>query len=77
HTMTTDPTSAGGLTPTTEDLEALGAANAGKRKKRNIAIGVVACVVIVGGAGDVGAVALSQPAAPPTSKVTPALQLLP
>lgn len=75
--MTTDPTSAGGLTPTTEDLEALGAANAGKRKKRNIAIGVVAGVVIVGGAGAVGAVALSQPAAPPTSEVTLAVQLLP
>ncbi|MFT4279935.1 ABC transporter substrate-binding protein [Microbacterium sp.] len=72
--MTTDPASAGG---TDQSLEELGAANASKRKRRNITIGVVAGIVVVGGAGAATAIALNQPPADPTSEVTFAVQLLP
>lgn len=72
--MSTESTPPGG---TDQSLEELGASNASSRKKRNITIGVVAGLVIVGGAGAATAIAVNQPAATPTSEVTFAVQLLP
>ncbi|MDQ1205713.1 ABC transporter substrate-binding protein [Microbacterium sp. SORGH_AS_0862] len=72
--MTTDPAPTSG---TEESLEQLGAANARTRKRRNIAIGVVAGLVVVGGAGAATAFAVNQPAPTPESEVTFAVQLLP
>ncbi|MGB4778302.1 ABC transporter substrate-binding protein [Microbacterium sp.] len=72
--MTTDPVSNSDHDPS---LEQLGAANAAKRRKRNLAVGIIAAVVVVGGAGAATAIALNQPAAAPTTEVTFAVALLP